>query len=370
MRILLVIQHLNQAGAERQIVNLAKGLASRGHDVVVAVFKRGGALESELAADGVPIVGLSRLYKLDIVGLVWSLVYTTRRFNADVVYSFLGAANIVAALAKLSVRDVPLLMGIRASNMDICRYGLLPRLQYFVEPWFARLADLIVANSVAGARHAVAVGFPAEFVRVCHNGIDVERFKPERANGRDLRHQWGIGRGDILIGVVGRRDPMKGLDVFLRAVVQLAALDARLRFVIIGDVCSDEREWLRGKSCADKVIWAGRRDDMSVVMNALDVFCSASRYGEGFSNALAEAMASGVPCVATDVGDAALILGEVGEMARPDDVADLVAALGRLLARRDTGEKLGEASRMRIVEQFTLARLVMKTERLLHESLD
>lgn len=373
MRILFVIQHLQRAGAERQLVNLAQGLARRGHAVRVAVFRRCEGLEDELAAGGVEVVGLRRAFKLDLAGLVRSLARAAREHRAEVVHSYLGAANIVAALARPFLCGARLVMGVRASDMDLTRYGLLSRLQYRVEPLLARAAHMIIANSEAGARHAALAGFPEDRLRVAHNGIDTELFRPDPARGAALRREWGAGDGDVLVGMAGRLDPMKGHDVFLRAAGLLAPHDPRLRFVVVGGAEGPEGDGLRALArdlgLSARVVFAGRREDMAAAMNALDVFCSASRYGEGFSNVLAEAMASGLACVATDVGDSALILGDAGALARPDDPASLAGALGRVLARLRAGEDVGEALRRRVTERFGIERLTEQTEGLLVEAL-
>jgi glycosyltransferase involved in cell wall biosynthesis len=102
------------------------------------------------------------------------------------------------------------------------------------------------------------------------------------------------------------------------------------------------------------------------VYNALDLACLSSTCGEGFPNVLGEAMACGVPCAATDVGDAALVLGAAGELARPGDAAALAEALARLLERLEReGAGLAAACRERVVREFSLPRMVEATEALL-----
>ena len=113
----------------------------------------------------------------------------------------------------------------------------------------------------------------------------------------------GLGDGEKLIGVLARLDPMKGHEIFLRAAVEVAAEDADARFVCIGDGTEGAR--LRALAdrlgLASRVLFVGATEDPAAALNALDICCSSSQFGEGFSNAIAEAMACGVPCVVTDV---------------------------------------------------------------------
>jgi len=116
----------------------------------------------------------------------------------------------------------------------------------------------------------------------------------------------------------------------------------------------------------NQLIWAGARDNMPAVYSALDIASSSSSYGEGFSNAIAEAMACGVPCVVTDVGDSALIVGDTGGVVAPGDHNALAAAIQHLV---DLPAKercaLGEACRARVVSEFGIDRLIQRTEQAL-----
>lgn len=366
MKILILIRALSTGGAERQAAVLAKGLRKAGHSVQVAVFYGGGALEADLENSGVPLIDLGKRGRWDNLAFLGRLVRTVKQERPDVVYAFLTVANLLSALLSPLFPSTRVVWGLRASDMDLARYDWLVGLTSRIEVWLAGLARIIIANSHAGREHAVRCGFPEVKLKVVPNGVDTLRFRPDREAGQTLRAEWGIGDGERLIGLVGRLDPMKGHPYFLRAAALLGERRAGVRFVCVGDGPADYRRSLRSlagqlglESC---LIWAGTRADMPAVHNALDIAVSASAYGEGVSNAIGEAMAVGLPCVVTDVGDSARLVGDTGLVAAPADPAGLAEALEAMLNRlAGAGPTLSEAARRRIEEHYSVAALVRNT---------
>jgi glycosyltransferase involved in cell wall biosynthesis len=156
---------------------------------------------------------------------------------------------------------------------------------------------------------------------------------------------------------------MKDHESFLRAAARVAALRPEARFLCIGEGSEGYRQALvrlaAGLGIADRVIWTGRCTDPAAALAGLDICCSSSSFGEGFSNAIGEAMACGLPCVVTDVGDSALLVGATGTVVprrQPEALAEaLLAEVGRL------GEGRGGRARARIVENFSVDRMVERT---------
>ncbi|BFU93741.1 MAG: hypothetical protein NTNFB02_04630 [Nitrospira sp.] len=251
--------------------------------------------------------------------------------------------------------------------MDLGRYGWLDRVLYRVlyrlESRLSRFCDLVIVNSESELEYAVAQGFPAEKMLCIPNGIDTERFKPDAAAGRRFRLSHGIEDNVPPIGLIGRIDPMKGHRTFLTAAASLIAAGGNARFVCVGDGNARLKENLRAQAdrlgLAGLVSWLDEHDPIEEVYNGLDLLTSSSSYGEGFSNAVAEAMACGRACVVTDVGDARRIVGHTGLVVPPDRSDELVSAWRRLLSvDRSERASLGGAARERIVLHFGLDRLV------------
>ena len=366
MKIAFLIRCLDYGGAERQLVALAKGLSRQGHAVSVATFYAGGSLEKDLREAGVAVIPLNKKSRWDVLGFTGRLVKVMREQRPDVLHGYLGAPNILTVILKLVVPRLRTVWGIRASNMDLDRYDWTARLAYRVERLLSRFADLIIVNSRAGFDYAVAQGFPQERMIVIPNGIDTERFRPDRNSGLELRSEWGVREKELLVGVVARLDPMKDHPTFLKAASLLAEERADVRFVCVGDGPDDCQRELRGLGrqlgLTDKINWAAGRDDMPAVYNALDILVSSSSFGEGFSNVIGEAMACSVPCVVTDVGDSALIVGDNGDVVPPADVEAMKAAISKVADRIRAADYSRECNRQRIVDRFSVIELEARTE--------
>jgi glycosyltransferase involved in cell wall biosynthesis len=369
--IVLLVPSLEPGGAERQVVELALGLARHGHRVVVMVFRSGGAFEADLKLSNVRLISLEKGTRWNVVSFIARFLRELHKERPSILYGYLSTPNLMAILVKPLLRRTRIVWGIRASNLDWSAYdrfsGLIDRL----ESRLAGIPDLIVTNSYEGKTDAVARGFPAQKMVVIHNGIDVVRFQPDASARRQVRAEWGVGESDRLIGLVARFDPMKDHPTFLRAAAEVARVVSNVRFAIVGGGQSDYEKQLKEIASglplsSNLLIWAGTRNDIQRINSALDIACSSSSYGEGFSNAIAEAMACGVPCVVTNVGDSTLIVGDTGVVVPRSSPGALSDALVRLLAMPASElAALGVAARARIVSEFSTERLVEKTEEVL-----
>lgn len=364
-RIALVISSLNYGGAEVQATLLANGLARLGHRVSVIVFYARGPLRERLSAE-VRVRCLGRRSRWDVIRLTGRFFSALAEEKPEVLYAFLPGANLVACLSKLRPGKLKVAWGVRASRMDLEQYDWGARASYWLEARCSRWPELIIANSTAGRRYAVSRGFPDDGrLIVIPNGIDVERFRLDEALRRTVRAEWGIGPGETLVGIVGRLDPMKDYPNFLAAAAKLAHREPDMRFVSVGGGEGEYAASLQGRArelgLNGRMIWAGERADVHAAYNALDLLVLSST-GEGFPNVLGEAMACGVPCVATDVGDAREILGDVGLLVPSRDPEALAAGVVNMLGRiKAEGAGLGARLRPRIVENFGVDALVRRT---------
>lgn len=361
LNIFLLGRSLNIGGAERQLVHLAAGLHARGHRVTVGLFYKGGILDAELERLGIPIVDLGKSGRWDVAGFLARVRRAVAAVRPDTVYSFLGTANIVAAALRPVLPRHRLVWSIRASDMDPARYDWVFRLNYALECALSRSVDLIISNSHAGKAFAAGHGFPRERIEVVPNGIDTERFRPDPAARAAMRGEWRLGPGDVAVGVLARLDPMKDHPNFLRAAAAIAQQRPDLVFLCIGE--GPEEAALRRLAAelgvGECVRFTGRTTDPVGALNALDIACSSSSFGEGFSNAVGEAMACGLPCVVTDVGDSARLVGDAGRVVPRRDPEALAAALRAEAEALGSGR--GAAARARIVENFSLDAMVERT---------
>ena len=369
MKIQFLTRSLEYGGAERQLVELARGLKQNGHEVLVIVFYPGGALSSQLVEAGITIVSLDKGGRWDVVPFFLRLLRVVRALHPQILYAFLGVPCILSVFVKMFVPDLKIVWGVRASNIDLSRYDRLSRFAYRMECALSDFADLIIANSHAGRDYALANGFPLKKVVVVPNGIDTDKFQPYRIDGEPLRKEWGITPGEKLVGLVARLDPVKDHPTFIKAAGLLAARCEGVRFVCVGDGPAEYRQRLEELShlagIKERIVWAGERQDMKAVYNAFDVAVLSS-CSEGFPNVVGEAMACGVPCVVTQVGDTAWIVGDEGVVVPPQNPDALAEGLIEILKKLETEHTtLTEHARSRICNFFGLEAMVNKTADLL-----
>lgn len=373
MKICLIIYRLDAGGAQRQILALAGALAEAGHEVCLMTCYDGGAFAQENKGDPkLSFVSLSKKNRWDVFGFLWRFFSNLRRLRPDVVYGFLSLANLLSALAKIFIPRTRVVLGVRASNMKLDHYGWTTRAAYRLECALSRFADAVVANSAAGkAYHEKAYLFSGE-INVVPNGIDTHVFKPDLIKRRAQRTAWGFSDDHLVIGMAARIDPMKGVSVFIRAAAMAAQKNPKLRFVCAGEgpekYSAETDALFKETALQDRVVRAGFCRDMSGFYSGIDIYTSASVFGEGFSNSIAEAMACEVPCVVTDVGDAASVLGDCGLVVSAED-PEALAAAWEMMIQNGLGT-FGVLGRKRVISLFSIDQMRKQTEAILRAVLE
>lgn len=366
IRVFFLVHSLEAGGAERQLIELVRALDKSRFAVTLATFYSGGALRRELdSLQGVRVLSLNKRGRWDVFPFMWRLWRAARHADPHIMYSTMGIANELSLLVGRAV-GAKVAWSLRASNVDFSRYNRLSLWSFRVAARLSRFPDLIIANSHAGKEYYIAHGYSGKRMIVIPNGMNTEMFRPDPEARVRVRCEWGIAEEEPLVGLVGRLDPAKGHPTFLRAAALLAGQGCRARFVCVGggpQQYSSELRVLASKlGLDDKLIWAGARSDMPAVYNALDVACSSSDY-EGMPNTIAEAMSCSVPCVVTDVGDSARLVGRPDLVVAPGEPEAMAAALDRLLKLPPIERSaIGEQARDRVMREYSVARLARSTE--------
>jgi glycosyltransferase involved in cell wall biosynthesis len=366
VKVVFITRCLEYGGAERQLVLLAKGLLDRGHQPVVVVFYPGGPLQKKLVESGVPVRPLDKSGRWDVLRFLARLIRVLRQERPDVIHGYLFAENLLAVLLKPLLPSTKIVWGVRNSGWDLSCYDWLFRVCFRLSCWFSKFPDAIIANSYVGRDYHLSLGYPDKTMLVIPNGIDTVRFCPDSEARRRIRSEWGVAEHETLIGIVGRLAPMKDHPTFLRMAALLMRDRKNVRFVCVGDGPLRYRAKLQ--VLADTlgltkcVRWIGARHDIPAVYNALDLAVSSSDHGEGIANVVAEAMACGVSCVVTNVGDSAWIVGDTGKVVPTKDPPALKNAIESFL----DGPKCNPVVvRQRIIDHLSTTQLVVNTERVL-----
>jgi len=372
MKILFLIEHLGVGGVVRQVSILADRLGHRGHDVsLLALY----TLDQHWnLVSNVTFAVLTEKPK----GVVSAAIRFTKaalalrrllkKTNVDILYSFQGHnARLIAWLATRGMSNTHLVWGFRgAGRRNTSRaQDWKAALPSHLGKWVSGSIPLMIANSEAGLIRRHTSGYRCSKRLVINNGFDTDEFKPNSEARIRLRSEWKI-KNEALIGIVGRLFVSKGHRIFLEAAALLRAERTDVRFVIVGD--GPEKKDLELLShelgLTESVIWAGVRQDMATVYNALDILCSSS-YSEGLPNVIGEAMACGVPCVVTNVGDSAKIVGDEGVVVPTGEPQLLAKAFKTMLMKLNDIKPL--EIRDRIGSHFSLETMVDATEKALNE---
>jgi glycosyltransferase involved in cell wall biosynthesis len=203
---------------------------------------------------------------------------------------------------------------------------------------------------------------------VIPNGVDTDKFMRNSTRRESFRKMYHLHENDIAIGIVARIDVMKGYIVLSHVAKKLLDKYSRIFFFAVGSGNENiQKECEKNLEDYNKTrfIWLGNQQDTQNIYSGLDIFTSSSLFGEGFSNSIAEAMSCELPCVVTDVGDSAMIVSDVGIVVQPNDVKSLLEGLEKML--KSNSQEFGKKSRDRIIENFSIKKMVETTEKEIHE---
>jgi glycosyltransferase involved in cell wall biosynthesis len=350
-RALLVTQDLQRAGAQRQCVELALGLGRAGWQTEVATLEAGGPLEEDLRAGGIPIHHCPRRWRWDLSPAL-ALASLTRRFDPDVVQTFLFLPNFYGRLARLLRRPRLLVSSLRSTGIE----GW-PR--YAAEVLLAPLCDLILANSEAGRADLAARGVAPERIVVVRNGMVFERFDAALAGAR------GPADCGPRLGMVAQMERRKDHAGLVEAFARVRARVPQARLLLGGDgalrPAVEERVARLGLGHAVELLGTIARPESLLV--TLGIYVQASAAEEGTSNSILEAMACGRPVVATDIGGNREVVedGRTGVIVPAGDPERLAAAVLDLLADPERLRRMGEAAARAVRSRFGRATMIEAT---------
>jgi glycosyltransferase involved in cell wall biosynthesis len=370
MKIVHVISGLRVGGAETALLNLVSESREAGVRHLVISLSSADAMAERLRAAGaeVRLLGMRPGIPnpLHLVRLTQWIVAA----RPDIVQTWMYHADLLgggaALLARLALRingsghRLALVWGIRRTEVPTVKVGvllkLLARVCAMTSNW---MPDQIICCAEAAFRTHADYGYARARMRVIHNGFDIQKFVPDATARASFLGELGLPARSILIGIVGRANPAKDYDNFLRAAALLHQRVADCHFVMIGREVDDRNEPL-ARSMGELGLRGachllGSRNNLHEIMPAFDILCLSSRT-EGLPTVVGEAMACGVPCVVTDVGDTGQLVGDTGRIVPPCDSVRLAGALQEMaMLSRDQRRDLGKVARERIVQSFSIA---------------
>ncbi len=294
-----VITGLSTGGAETMLFKLLSA-TTRDWDPAVVSLMSEGSIGRRISKLGIPVYSLGLRRAMPNPLRVLSIIRLTRRLRPQLIQGWMPHGNLMASLAGVSSQvRVPVLWNIRMCVNDMAAEPLLTAATIRLGAFLSRHAAAIIYNSEIGARQHEKLGYHAARRVVIPNGFDCQMFGPDNEARRQVRAELGIGSDTILIGLIARFHPMKDHAGFLRAAGLVARAHRKVSFLFAGNgVTSAEpmlMERIAEQGLQGHTLLLDERPDIPRLTAALDIACSASAWGEGFSNSIGEAMACRKP---------------------------------------------------------------------------
>lgn len=359
-RVLHVITGLSTGGAEMMLLKLLTALRDDSMESVVVSLTDEGTLGAKLMEIGVPVHHLGMSPARPTLSALLRLRKLIAEIEPDIIQGWMYHGNLAASLSALLLpAKIPVLWNIRQSIDDLATEKRSTRWVIHAGAYLSWLPRRIINNSRHSAAMHEAIGYSRTRGVVIPNGFDCQRFIPSAVRRVQIRAELGLSDEHCLIGMIARFHPMKDHANFLKAADLLSKQHDQVRFFCAGrGVDEDNAELVRLRAdygLQHKMFLLGERSDTAELNAALDIAVLSSSCREGFPNVVGEAMACGVPCAVTDVGDAGWLVGDAGRVVpvrRPDRLAVALKELVELGARER--HRIGALARDRIEREFSL----------------
>jgi glycosyltransferase involved in cell wall biosynthesis len=357
-----IITGLNQGGAEAMLVKLVAALQSRCDTRVISLMDEGvhGAAIEQM---GIPLHCLHMRPGALSLRALWRLRHLLKVSQPDVVQTWMYHGDLIGGLASRCAGVRKIFWNVRHSNLEKNINRLSTRVVARLNAILSNVVPLgIVVNSHRGLAAHRHIGYADRKMVVIPNAFDIALFNKNKAGGQSLHRELGIDYDLPVLGMAARFNPQKDHQTLLRALRLVADKTNGFRALLCGSGIDTANPALRAciRECGleSHVLLLGARSEMPQFMNALDCHVLSSACGEGFPNVLGEAMACGVPCVTTDVGDAAEIVGDTGWVVPPRNPPALAKAILDALAESPEARRArGCRCRQRVVENYEISHI-------------
>ncbi len=364
IRVTHVITDLDTGGAEIMLYKLLDGLDRSLISSRVVSLTDEGPIGRRIKDIGIDVTSLGmKPGSLNPAG-IFKLASNLQDANTELVQTWMYHADLIGGAAALVAGRMPTIWNIRNSTLDKATSKMRTRLIVRLNAWLSHFLprSVLVCSMRAQTIHET-LGYDRQKMWMIPNGFNLKEFKPDPQAKRWLRRHLNLDIKTPVIGLVARFDPQKDLQTFIEACKIVSQNLPDVHFVLCGDRLDGENEilmdWITNANLTDKFHLLGRRSDIPQITAGFDLAISSSAYGEAFSNVVGEAMACAVPCVVTDVGDAAVIVADTGRIVPPRNPASLASGIIDMMKLpQSVRSRMGEEARKRITMNYDLVKII------------
>ena len=361
MRILHVINGLDDGGAEGVLYRIC--VCDKEHKHIVVSMQDFGKYGQLLRSHGieVKILKISRLKTLPKAILKFRQIL--KEVKPDLIQTWMYHANIFAGiLTKIFYYKKPIVWNIRCTIMKLGEAGL----ETFFLTYFGSLLSYFIPDCIIVCANSIKlghqqIGYKYSKIKIIENGFDLEYFKLSQ---KIFEKSTNVPKTDLVVGVLGRFHPQKNHNLAIKACSLAIKKGVDIKLHLAGSgITIDEPELknsIREHSMEKFTRLFGALKDVRVFFNEIDVLLLPSKFGEGFPNVLAEAMASGVPCISTSIGDSKKIIGDTGWVLTTQKPKEIVLALKEIIEMKKNKSwlKMKNAARKRIEQNFSISKMI------------
>jgi glycosyltransferase involved in cell wall biosynthesis len=371
IRVLHIVPNLNIGGAELVLSRLARSLTGQGIESRILALESGGPLGPELERAGLQVTELTVGNRLFIPPKLFHHVRKHyKSWSPNIVQGWMYHANVAALIARSALgKKASVIWNVRMAHTNLTTEKRSTVYMVRLGAMLSARADCIIYNSSNSATlHEQSYGYSSRSQHVIPNGFDTGEWAPSPAARARIRQELDISEGELLVGMIARYHPHKNHLGFLKAAAQIARNVPNVRFMFAGS----NVDWnnielvsmIRELGLGERVLLLGLRKDVPSLTAALDLAVSPSHM-EGFPNAIGEAMSCGVPCVVTNVGDSALLVGNAGMVVPPGDHEAFAAACVSMLELTPSERhSIGAKARESIVQSYSLETMTCRYAKL------
>lgn len=362
MKIVHIISGLNIGGAELMMCKLLKELNN--NEQYVINLNKEGVLGQDVRASNTQLINLNINQKLPNPIKLLTLIKCLKKIKPDVIQTWMVHSDLLGGIAG-KIINVPVIWNIRHTKINANNKKYRTSIFINICALLSKfIPKVIISNSESGKLYHIAKGYSCEKIKVIPNGFDVEKFKPDNIFREKIRNELGVSFDVTLIGLIGRFDELKDHDNYIKAASIISLESENVKFLMCGHNINEGNKSLMmsiiNTGRREKFILLNERNDIPELMNSLDILVSSSK-SEGFPNTVGEAMACGIPCIVTDVGDSAYLLGKSGCVV-PSENPELLAqgCIEFINMSHENKNEIKVYARERILSYFDMKKIALK----------